>query len=107
MPHGFLGLGWGEVVSLGTLIMVIFNLFQTWTKNTAHASNQKDLNDLNDKLTDFKINVSELSQLLKQFNKDLSLLTKRVDRHSDEIDNLKIEIAKIKEHIGSDDDDEH
>ncbi|WP_251548050.1 hypothetical protein [Limosilactobacillus caecicola] len=100
MPHGLLGLGWGEVVSLGTLIVVIFNLFQTWTKNTAHDSNRKDFDELRHDLTDFKINVSELSQLLRQLNKDLSGLTKRVDKHDEAIDQINVEIARLKERVG-------
>ncbi|WP_323058363.1 hypothetical protein [Limosilactobacillus reuteri] len=105
MPHGMFGLGWGEVVSLGTLIVVILNYAKTGISNTAHESNRKDMEDLNDKLTEFKLNVGELSSLLKQLNRDLSNLTKRVDHHSNEIDNIKIELARIKEKIGMNDDD--
>jgi hypothetical protein len=105
MPHGLLGLGWGEIVSLGTLIVVVLNYFKASISDTAHESNRKDMEDLKERLTDFKVNVSELSQLLKQVNKDLGSLTKRVDRHSNEIDNIKIELARIKEKIGMNDDD--
>lgn len=105
MPHGLLGLGWGEIVSLGTLIVVVLNYFKASISDTAHESNRKDMEDLKEKLTDFKVNVSELSQLLKQVNKDLGSLTKRVDRHSNEIDNIKIELARIKEKIDMNDDD--
>ncbi|PWT58381.1 hypothetical protein DKZ29_05880 [Limosilactobacillus reuteri] len=105
MPHGLLGLGWGEIVSLGTLIVVVLNYFKASVSDTAHESNRKDMEDLKERLTDFKVNVSELSQLLKQVNKDLGSLTKRVDRHSNEIDNIKIELARIKEKIGMNDDD--
>lgn len=99
------GLGWGEVVSLGTLVVVILNYVKTGISNTAHESNRKDMEDLNDKLTEFKLNVGELSSLLKQLNRDLSNLTKRVDRHGEEIDSIKIEIAKMKERIGINDDE--
>ncbi|MBC8743085.1 coiled-coil domain-containing protein [Limosilactobacillus reuteri] len=105
MPHGLLGLGWGEIVSLGTLIVVVLNYFKASISDTAHESNRKDMEDLKERLTDFKVNVSELSQLLKQVNKDLGSLTKRVDRHSNEIDNIKIELARIKEKIDMNDDD--
>lgn len=100
MPHGVFGLGWGEVVSLGTLVVVILNYLKTSISNTAHESNRKDMEDLKEKLNDFKLNVSELSQLLKQLNKDLADLTKRVNRHSDEIDQIKIDVAQIKERLG-------
>ncbi|KEK15440.1 hypothetical protein LR3_06525 [Limosilactobacillus reuteri] len=99
MPHGFFGLGWGEVVSIVTLGTVIATYFKTSISRTAHESSRKDLEDLNSKLTDFKINISELSQLLKQLNRDLDGLTKRVDDHDKDIDNLEIEVAKIKEHL--------
>lgn len=105
MPHGLLGLGWGEIVSLGTLIVVVLNYFKASISDTAHESNRKDMEDLKERLTDFKVNVSKLSQLLKQGNKDLWSLTKRVDRHSNEIDNIKIELAKIKERLGINDDE--
>ena len=105
MPHGLLGLGWGEIVSLGTLIVVVLNYFKASISDTAHESNRKDMEDLKERLTDFKVNVSELSQLLKQVNKDLGSLAKRVDRHSNEIDNIKIELARIKEKIDMNDDD--
>lgn len=104
MPHGFFGLGWGEVVSLLTLIVVVFNLARTGIVNTAHDSNRKDFEDLNQKLTDFKINVNRLTQLLQTLNRDLSTLSKRVDRHDDDIDKIQIDIAKIKERLGIDDD---
>lgn len=100
MPHGVFGLGWGEVVSLGTLVVVILNYLKTSISNTAHESNRKDMEDLKEKLNDFKLNVSELSQLLKQLNKDFADLTKRVNRHSDEIDQIKIDVAQIKERLG-------
>lgn len=105
MPHGLLGLGWGEIVSLGTLIVVVLNYFKASISDAAHESNRKDMEDLKERLTDFKVNVSELSQLLKQVNKDLGSLTKRVDRHSNEIDNIKIALAKIKERLGINDDE--
>lgn len=100
MPHGVLGLGWGEIVSLGTLIVVVLNYFKSSISNTAHESNRKDMEDLKEKLNDFKLNVSELSQLLKQVNRDLADLTQRVNRHGDEIDELKIDVAQIKERLG-------
>lgn len=103
MPHGVLGLGWGEIVSLGTLIVVVLNYFKSSISNTAHESNRKDMEDLKEKLNDFKLNVSELSQLLKQVNRDLAGLTQRVNRHSEEIDAIKIDIAQIKERLGIDD----
>lgn len=102
MPHGFLGLGWGEVVSLFTLIMVIANYIKSGVSRTAHESNRKDMEDLNSKLTDFKINVSELSSLLRQLNRDLANLTKRVDKSEDEIEKLKIDMTKVKEHLEGD-----
>lgn len=100
MPHGVFGLGWDEVVSLGTLIVVVLNYIKAGISSTAHESSRKDMEDLNDKLTDFKLNVSELSSLLKQLNRDLANLTKRVNRHGDEIDEIKIDVAKIKERLG-------
>ena len=103
MPHGMFGLGWGEVVSLGTLIVVILNYIKTGISNTARESNRKDMEELKDKLTDFKLSVGELSSLLKQLNRDLANLTKRVNRHGDEIDEIKINVAKIKERLGIDD----
>ena len=105
MPHGMFGLDWGEVVSLGTLIVVVLNYIKTSISNTAHESNRKDMEDLKDKLTDFKLSVGELSGLLKQLNRDLANLTKRVNRHSNEIDEVKIDIAKIKERLGINDDE--
>ncbi|MEE6647682.1 hypothetical protein PS395_07190 [Limosilactobacillus pontis] len=105
MPHGMFGLDWGEVVSLGTLIVVVLNYVKTSISNTAHESNRKDMEDLKDKLTDFKLSVGELSSLLKQLNRDLANLTKRVNRHGDEIDEVKIDIAKIKERLGINDDE--
>lgn len=105
MPHGMFGLGWGEVVSLGTLIVVILNYAKTGISNTAHESNRKDMEDLTNKLAEFKVNVGELSSLLKQLNRDFSNLTKRVDRHGTEIDDLKIEVARLKERIGINDDE--
>ena len=105
MPHGMFGLGWGEVVSLGTLIVVFLNYIKTGISNTAHESNRKDMEDLKDKLTDFKLSVGELSGLLKQLNRDLATLTKRVNRHGDEIDEIKIDVAKIKERLGINDDE--
>lgn len=102
MPHGMFGLGWGEVVSLGTLIVVVLNYIKTGISNTAHESNRKDMEDLKDKLNDFKLNVSELSSLLKQVNRDMEDLTKRVNINTGDIDELKIEVAKIKERIGMD-----
>lgn len=102
MPHGFWGLGWGEVVSLFTLIMVIANYIKSGVSRTAHESNRKDMEDLNSKLTDFKINVSELSSLLRQLNRDLANLTKRVDKSEDEIEKLKIDMTKVKEHLEGD-----
>ena len=56
----------------------------------------------NHKLIDFKFNVTELSGLLKQLNRDLSTLTDRVDKHDQSIDEMRIDIAKIKEHLGVD-----
>lgn len=105
MPHGMFGLDWGEVVSLGTLIVVVLNYVKTSISNTAHESNRKDMEDLKDKLTEFKLNVGELSGLLKQLNRDLANLTKRVNRHGDEIDDIKIDVAKIKERLGINDDE--
>ena len=102
MPHGFWGIGWGEVVSLFTLIMVIANYIKSGVSRTAHESNRKDMEDLNSKLTDFKINVSELSSLLRQLNRDLANLTKRVDKSEDEIEKLKIDMTKVKEHLEGD-----
>lgn len=102
MPHGAFGLGWGELVSLGTLIVVVLNYIKTGISNTAHESNRKDMEDLKDKLNDFKLNVSELSSLLKQVNRDMEDLTKRVNINTGDIDELKIEVAKIKERIGMD-----
>ena len=103
MPHGVFGLGWDEVASLGTLIFVILNSLKTRLSNAAHEANRKDMEDLKDKLTDFKVNVSELTQLLKQVNNDLGNLTKRVNHHSVEIDELKIDVAQIEERIGMND----
>ena len=103
MPHGVLGLGWGEIVSLGTLIVVVLNYFKSSISNTAHESNRKDMEDLKEKLADFKLNVSELSQLLRQLNKDLADLTRRVNRHGDEIDAIKLDVAQIKERLGIND----
>lgn len=100
MPHGVLGLGWGEIVSLGTLIVVVLNYFKSSISNTAHESNRKDMEELKEKLNDFKLNVSELSQLLKQVNRDLAGLTQRVNRHGDEIDAIKLDVAQIKERLG-------
>lgn len=105
MPHGMFGLGWGEVVSIITLGTVVATYFKTSVSRTAHESSRKDLDDLNNKLVDFKLSVGELSSLLKQFNKDLSNLTKRVNRHGDEIDKLKIKLAKIEEKVGVNDND--
>lgn len=105
MPHGMFGLGWGEVVSLGTLIVVVLNYIKSGISNAAHESNRKDMEDLKDKLTDFKLNVGELSGLLKQFTRDLATLTKRVNRHGDEIGEIKIDVAKIKERLGINDDE--
>lgn len=99
------GLGWGEVVSIITLGTVVATYFKTSVSRTAHESSRKDLDDLNNKLVDFKLSVGELSSLLKQFNKDLSNLTKRVNRHGDEIDKLKIKLAKIEEKVGVNDND--
>ena len=100
MPHGVLGLGWGEIVSLGTLLVVVLNYFKSSISNTAHESNRKDMEDLKEKLNDFKLNVSELSQL---FNRDLAVLTQRVNRHGDEIDAIKLDVAQIKERLGIND----
>ena len=105
MPHGMFGLGWGEVVSIITLGTVVATYFKTSVSRTAHESSRKDLDDLNNKLVDFKLSVGELSSLLKQFNRDLSNLTKRVNRHGDEIDKLKIKLAKIEEKVGVNDND--
>lgn len=105
MPHGVFGLGWGEAASLGTLIVVILNFLKTSLSNTAHEANRKDMEDLKDKLTDFKLSVGKLSGLLKQLNRDLATLTKRVNRHGDEIDEIKIDVAKIKERLGINDDE--
>lgn len=105
VPHGIWGLGWGEIVSLGTLIVVVLNYIKTSISNTAHESSKKDLQDLNNKLFDFKLNVSELSSLLKQVNRDIGKLVKRVDRSEQEIENIKIDVAKIKEKVGVKDDD--
>ncbi len=105
MPHGMFGLGWGEVVSIVTLGTVIATYIKTSVSRTAHESSRKDLDDLNNKLVDFKLSVGELSSLLKQFNKDLYNLTKRVNRHGDEIDKLNIKLAKIEEKIGVNDND--
>ncbi|MCI1970451.1 MAG: hypothetical protein LKJ55_03670 [[Lactobacillus] timonensis] len=87
--------------------MVIANYFKNSISNAAHESSRKDLQDLNDKLTDFKMNVSELSSLLKQLNKDVSKLARRVDQHDHDMEQIKIDIAKIKEKIGVKDDDNH
>lgn len=103
MPHGMFGLGWGEVVSIITLGTVVATYIKTSVSRTAHESSRKDLDDLNNKLVDFKLSVGELSSLLKQFNKDLSNLTKRVNRHGDAIDQMKIDIAQIKERLGIND----
>lgn len=105
MPHGMFGLGWGEVVSIVTLGTVIATYVKTSVSRTAHESSRKDLDDLNNKLVDFKLSVGELSSLLKQFNKDLSNLTKRVNRNVDEIDKMKIKLAKLEEKIGVNDND--
>lgn len=105
MPHGMFGLDWGDIVSLGTLIVVVINYIKASISNTARESNRKDMEDLNDKLADFKLNVGELSSLLKQLNRDLAILTKRVDRHGDEIDKIKIDVAKVKERLGINDDE--
>lgn len=105
IPHGFLGLGWGEVVSLGTLVVVVLNAIQTWTRNTAHDSNRKDFDDLRNQLFDFKLSVTKLTELLNRLNSDLDKLTKRVNAHGEEIDKLKVEVARLKEHLGSDDDE--
>lgn len=106
MPHGLFGLGWGEVVSVITLVTVILTYAKTSISKTAHESSHKDLEDLNDKLIDFKFNVTELSGLLKQLNRDLSTLTDRVDKHDQSIDEMRIDIAKIKEHLGVDNHDD-
>lgn len=100
MPHHVLGLGWGEIVSIVTLIIVIANYFKSTVSSAAHESNRHDMEDLNNKLINFKINVSELNQLLKQVNKDLGALSKRVDDHDKAIDQLKLDVAKLKEHLG-------
>ena len=105
MPHGVFGLDWGDVVSLGTLIVVVINYIKTSISNTARESNRKDMEDLNDKLADFKLNVGELSNLLKQLNRDLANLTKRVDQHGDEIDDIKVDVAKIKGRLGINNDE--
>lgn len=100
MPHGIFGLGWGEVVSLGTLIVVVANYFKTSISNTAHESSRKDMQDLNNKLMEFKMNVSKLSSLLTQLNKDTEALARRVDHHDKDLEEIKIDVAKIKEKIG-------
>lgn len=100
MPHGIFGLGWGEMVSLGTLIVVVANYFKTSISNTAHESSRKDMQDLNNKLMEFKMNVSKLSSLLTQLNKDTEALARRVDRHDKDLEEIKIDVAKIKEKIG-------
>ena len=82
--------------------MVIANYIKSGVSRTAHESNRKDMEDLNSKLTDFKINVSELSSLLRQLNRDLANLTKRVDKSEDEIEKLKIDMTKVKEHLEGD-----
>ena len=106
MPHGFWGLGWGEVVSLITLVMVVANYFKSSVSKTAHESSRKDLEDLNTKLTDFKINVSELSQLLRQVNKDIEGIDKRVGKLEEEIDKVHVQMAKLKARIGGSKHDE-
>lgn len=100
LPHGIFGLGWGEVVSLGTLIVVVASYFKTSIFNTAHESSRKDMQDLNDKLMEFKMNVSQLSSLLHQVNKDMENLVRRVDHHDKDLEEIKIDVAKIKENLG-------
>jgi peptidoglycan hydrolase CwlO-like protein len=101
VPHGILGLGWSEVVSLGTLIVVVANYFKTSISHTAHESSKKDLQDLNEKLIDFKFNVSKLTALLTQLNKDTDELAKHVATHDKDIEDIKIDLAKLKEKIGA------
>ena len=106
MPHGVFGLGWGEVVSFITLGTVVATYFKTSISKTAHESSRKDLEDLSSKLTDFKINVNELSSLLRQFNQDLSRLTKRVEKTESQVEELKLEMVQVKEHLKENDPDE-
>ena len=106
MPHGVFGLGWGEVVSFITLGTVVATYFKTSISKTAHESSRKDLEDLSSKLTDFKINVNELSSLLRQFNQDLSRLTKRVEKTESQVEELKLEMVQVKEHLKGNDPDE-
>lgn len=96
MPHGFGGLGWGEVASLVTLIIVIANFFKSSVSHTAHESTRKDMSDLNDKLADLKININELIINLRQFNKDFSKLAKRVDKHDSDIAQLRSGFIELK-----------
>lgn len=106
MPHGVFGLGWGEVVSFITLGTVVATYFKTSISKTAHESSRKDLEDLSSKLTDFKINVNELSSLLRQFNQDLSRLAKRVEKTESQVEELKLEMVQVKEHLKGNDPDE-
>lgn len=105
MPHGLLGLGWGEVVSIVTLVTVVATFFKTYVSGAIHDSNRKDFDDLKSQLFDFKMSVSRLTELLNRLNKDLDTLTKRVNSHGEEIDQLKIKIARIEEHLGDNDND--
>lgn len=107
MLHGVYGLSWGEAVSLVTLIIVIVNYFKSSISKTARESNRQDMEKLNSELVDFKINVNDLSQLLRQVNRDISGISKRVDKLESETDEIHVQIATLKERMENNQNEKH
>ena len=69
-PHHFLGLNWGEWVSVTTLLGLLATLLYSLLSKTARESTKDDFARINDVMLGVKTTMAELNATIRQLRDD-------------------------------------
>lgn len=94
-PHHFLGLNWGEWVSVTTLLGLLATLLYSLLSKTARESTKNDFARINDVMLGVKTTMAELNATIRQLRDDMDERKKTEDRMHKAIDDHEKRLVRL------------
>lgn len=97
--HRPFGFGWGELVSIVTLIGVIMTYVKTSITHTAHNSNKAEFDRLGDSIAQLNQTMIKVNMVLDDLKADRESTNRRITKLEATTGKHDIQLARIEEHI--------